>query len=179
MSEPTLSDLLGGAAAPFPIDHAGKTWKVGPPTKLARDAYHKFVVAALVQGAQQADADVPGIGAMAQLRDQITDGKHKPGGPLWVRTTEGPRGNACFLAALLYPNHPDVSLADADALVAAAPDAVGIALKVMVPDFLEVLAADERMPRPVAVALAAMAPAIRAKLSDYQTPGGSTATNSP
>lgn len=180
MSEPTLSDLLGGSAAPFPVTHAGKTWKVGPPTKAARDFFNKALIAAAVADAAAADAEFPGLGELVRVSGRIRRREHLPGGPLWLEQLSSPVANPAFLASLLYAGgHADVTLADAEGLLDAAPDAVAAATGVMVPDFFALVLADERMPRALREALAGQLPAILAAFRPSPQAGGSTPPSSP
>jgi hypothetical protein len=177
---PTLGDVLGAAGGPFPVEHGGRTWLVGAPTLQARDVFHKLLVAAALKAAQEADIDIPGLGTVKQFRDDHHQRKYRPGGEKWREWTEGEDGNALFLASLLYQHHPaDASVELAKRLIEEAPDAVAVALGEVLPGFFDLLAADERMPRPVRDLYSRAATILRRKATPSPTPpGGSTTSNS-
>lgn len=176
-SDPLLSSILGAAGAPFPITHNGKTYHVGAPTLQARDVFHKLVVATALRDAQQADIDLPGLGAMAAFRDDYKEKLYRPGAEKWLRYATGNRSNAIFLAALLYGNHPDATVDLAEELIAAEPDAVSVALGEVMPNFFDLLAADKALPLPVQEAFTRGAKSLQEKLASLDSlkpQGGST-----
>jgi len=178
---PTLSTVLGGSGAPFPVQHGGKTYLISAPTNLARDVFHKFVVAAALKGAQQAEIDMPGLGCLDQFRRDYAAGAYKPGADGWKRYATGDKGHTLFLAALLYQHHPDITPDAAESLEAAQPDAVGVALAEVVPPFFDLLAADDRLPHPLREGFKAGAAAMRAKATEVASltpPAGLTTSNS-
>lgn len=178
---PTLSTILGGSGAPFPVEHNGTTYRVSAPTNLCRDVFHKMVVAAALKGAQDAEAELPGLGCLDQFRRDYAAGAYKPGAEGWRRYATGERGNAVFLAALLYPHHPDATVQLAEELAAACPDAVAVALAEVMPPFFDLLAADERVPPPVRASFRAGAAAFRkavAAAASLTPPGGSAPPSS-
>lgn len=178
--DPRPGDLLGAAGAPFEVDHAGRTWRVGHPTQRAKDQFNKLVKADALRRAQQEDAELPGLGALDQFRRDIAAGHYKPGGKLWVELVTGPRANVLFLLALLREHHPDATPADAEALTRDAPDAVAVALTEVTPPFFALLAADPETPPPTAAALREAVARATAVRPARPTPGpGSTGPTSP
>lgn len=139
-------DFLGAAGVCPEIEYNGTTYRVGHPTQKAKDQLTKLVAAVALQGAQQADRDMPGLGAVARLTDQITDRLHRPGRELWKRHALGPDGPKLFLCSLLRENHPDASLDLASALSRDRADEVAVALLLVVPRFFLLLAADPDLP---------------------------------
>lgn len=178
---PTLSTILGGGGAPFPVEHAGKTYRVAAPTNQARDVFHKFVVAAALKGAQQAEMDLPGMGFLDQFRRDYAAGAYKPGADGWKRYATGEGGNTLFLAALLYHHHPDITPEAAAELERAQPDAVAVALAEVMPPFFDLLGTDDRLPPPLREGFKAGAAAMRKKVAEAAAltpPAGSTTTSS-
>jgi hypothetical protein len=178
---PTLSTILGGAAAPFPVEHGGRTYHVAPPTNLARDVFHKLVVAAALKGAQRAELDMPGLGFLDQFRRDYAAGAYKPGAEGWKRYAVGEGGNALYLAALLYQHHPDATPEFAEELAAAQPDAVAVALAETMPPFFDLLGTDDRLPPPLREGYRAGAAAMRGRVAEaasLRPPAGSTGSSS-
>lgn len=163
---PSLSVKLGGSGAPFPIDHKGVTYRVSPPANLARDYLNKLIVATALKAAQQSDADIPGIGSLAQFRADYDQKKYRPGASRWKEWATGEQGNALFLASLLYPNHPDVTLELAEELIREEEDAVTVALGEVMPPFFDLLAADPTLPPPLRDGFRSGAAALRARLAE-------------
>lgn len=165
-AKPAEGDILGGSAAPFPVEHAGRTWLVGAPTVGARDALNKFVVDHAMRAARKSDTDVPGLGAFAEFRSDHAQRKYRPGGTKWREWVTGEDGNALFLASLLYQHHPkEASVELAEELIREQPDAVAVALAEVTPDFFALLAADKRLPPELAAGFTAAAAALRSRLT--------------
>lgn len=178
---PALSDILGAAGGAFPVEHAGRTWRVGAPTLRARDVFHKLLVAAALKAAQESDLDIPGLGTLKQFRDDHHQKKYRPGAEKWREWAEGEEGNALFLASLLYQHHPaEASVELAKQMIEESPDAVAVALGEVLPGFFDLLAADERMPRPVRDLYSRAAAHLRRKATGAPPtpPAGSTTSSS-
>jgi hypothetical protein len=178
---PSLGTILGGSGAPFPVEHAGRTYRIAAPTNQARDVFHKLVVAAALKGAQQAEIDMPGLGCLDQFRRDYAAGKYKPGASGWREYGTGEKGNALFLAALLYQHHPDITPDAAEELYEAQPDAVGVALAEVMPPFFDILGADTRLPPPLRAGFRAGAEEMRKKVAEAVSltpPAGSTTSSS-
>jgi hypothetical protein len=144
---PTEGDVLGGSGVPFPVPHNGVVYHVAPPTLLARDCLNKMVVALALRSAQQADAEVPGLGGLDAFRSDYNQRKYRPGGPKWREWVTGEYGTTLFLASLLYQHHPkEASVELAEELIREQPDAVAVAMGEVVPGFFDLLAADKSLP---------------------------------
>jgi len=182
MTDPTLSDILGAAGAPFPVEHAGKTWYVSAPTTRARDVFHKLVIVTALKGAQAADAELPGLGDLDRFSRDMRNGLYKPGATGWLEVAKGEKGNALFLASLLYEKHPDVTVEQAEELLAAQPVAVSVALAEVIPGFFTLLAESPKMPPNVAAAFRLAGPKLAAQLRSESAPptppGSSTGASS-
>ncbi len=177
---PPLSAVLGAAGAPFEIDHGGRTWRVGHPTRRAADAFNKLVKADALRQAQQEDAEFPGLGAVEQFRRDVTAKHYQPGGRLWAELATGHRANALYLLALLREHHPEAAVADAEGLIRDTPAAVAVALEEVTPPFFDLLATTEGMPPDRGAALRTAAATLREARPARPTPGaGSTPPSSP
>jgi hypothetical protein len=164
--EPSLSVKLGGSGAPFPIEHKGTVYRVSPPTNLCADFLDKLIVRAALAAAQQSDADIPGLGSLPQFRADYDQKRFRRGAAKWKEWATGEQGNALFFTSLLYPNHPDATLELAEAIMAAKPDEVAVAMGELIPPFFDLLAADEKIPPPLREGFRSGAAAIRAKVAE-------------
>ena len=140
----SIGAALGAAGAAPVVAHAGKVWTVGHPTQRAKTELEQLVV----QASQQALDDLKPALRPAQWEAKRVEldaqlfGRHwQTWGSLWSTVTNGPQGFPLFLLSLARPHHPEMTVADAEALWANANRACRLALMVVVPDFFDLLAA--------------------------------------
>jgi hypothetical protein len=135
--------LGDGGACPTVIDLAdGKVWTVGHPTQRAKSELELFVIAAAkknLEDMRPALSEDEYAQEKELLRLQLFGRHWQTWGPLWASVTNGPLGDAAFLASLAKPHHPEMTLETAERLWLSANDDCRLALLIVVPDFFELL----------------------------------------
>lgn len=143
-----VGPALGGAGAPCPeITFVGKTWKVGWPTQDAR-LWMELLVAQRAEDQLEERRRTLAPEKYAEKADkldrQISAGKHRVQGELWLDAAGGPDAMPLFLCSLLKEHHPKATLADARVLWGACTRQVRRAMALVLPPFLPILF--ERVP---------------------------------
>lgn len=148
-----------GDAGPCPEIRSGnKTWTVGHPTQAAKAELERIVVQVAIQNLDELRAVLPRARwaeRAAALDAKIEGGHWKTHGSLWTAVNSGPLSQPLFLLSLLRKNHPDATVADAQALWLGEPRQAKHALAMVVPGFFAILAESAPMPpedRPAFVA---------------------------
>lgn len=136
------------AKVPFEIEVEGKTWKVGHPTRAARDLLEALALKRAWENVEATRTMLPA--AFQELKTELVtligSSDYKTGGRGWKASVSGPDGNALFLVSLLKEHHPEVTLQDARRLISHRPDDVEVALAAVVPGFFELVADDREVP---------------------------------
>lgn len=141
----SVSALLGAAGACPEIPFKGKAYKVGHPTQAAKARLEQLVVAQAVAEVRELKGVLPPDAyaeLFAETAEKVRGRSFKTWGADWQKTVFAPENAHLFLLSLLRGPHPDMSEADARAMMLEAPEECALALGLVVPDFFEMLLAD-------------------------------------
>jgi hypothetical protein len=140
--DPGIGPALGDAGAHPTVTLDGKTWTVGHPTQKAKSELELFVIAAAKKNLadlRPTMSEAEWVQEQEELRLQLYGRAWQTWGKLWAALTNGPLGDALFLASLLKDQHPEVTLDAAERLWLGANDDCRLALSIVVPDFFALL----------------------------------------
>lgn len=142
MSE-SLTQMLGGAAAPPEVPYAGRLWKVGAPDQQAKQRLERLVKAAALEEVRQLKGVLPPAAyqeAFAEATRSLPD--YRTWGPGWQRVVNDPSNAHLFLLSLLQGPQPWATEADARGMARDVPEEVRAALAQVTPGFFRTLLAD-------------------------------------
>jgi len=146
---PSVGDVLGAAGACPEIAHQGKTWKIGYPTKAAKDRLEKLVVAdawASVQAAfigdPQHDAELK-----ESYHESVRNREYRTGGKLWAKAFSRMDGQILFYLSLVQEHQPAATSEDVITLMADCPDEFMTAMELVTPRFFFVAAEAMGLPK--------------------------------
>lgn len=137
-----IGAALGDAGAAPVVVLDGKTWTIGYPTQRAKSELEMLVVQVAQQNLEDLKAVLKPV-QFATLRGELDEKLlarvWQTWGELWSAVTNGPLGFPLFLLSLAKPFHPEMTVAIAETLWQRANPACRLALKVVVPDFFNML----------------------------------------
>jgi hypothetical protein len=189
MSEPDSVPVqlaLGEWGVSPTFEWRGKSYALGHPTQVKKAVYENALA-----DAEKAHLDsqlARGWVTPAKYDEKLDaltaaiDGprfEHMAGGAIWMDYAFGAKaqtGTVLFLWSLFAPNHPDLTPADARAMLEDAPALVRFHLRKVVPSFFEWAAAQLQAPPE---AMARVREAIAGALAGLEPPTPGTPTDTP
>lgn len=165
--------MLGAAGACPEITCSGKTWKIGHPTQRAKAVLEELAVSKAIDEIIALERFVPADKykkLFESLRDAITAGEYKTGGPGWARVALTGVNAHIFLLALLRECHPEATEQDARDLAIREPQRVQLALARVVPDFFELFLSGLPLPPEQRVKIQAALELVKQSLVQPQSP---------
>lgn len=158
MSDQTIEPAPLGSARTCPeISCNGKVWKLGYPTRTARGILEDLVAAQAVSEVLALKRELsPGEykEMFDGVRQGISAGEYRTWGPGWLQCVAG--NGMLFPLSLLRLNHPDMTMADLDAIISEKADEFMLAVDRVMQRFFEVLVDHPKIPRPSRAKLMAM-----------------------